>query len=144
MTRSTSLPPSASLRDAVQARLARRWLAPLDAAALPHDIEQRLRFARDRAMAEAAAQRRRVAAPTAGVGLSNGAAALTGPAWWQRLASALPLLVLVAGLVAIQQLKNAGQIDAAAEIDAILLADELPPAAYTDPGFAEFLKGPPE
>lgn len=144
MTRSTPLPPSASQREAVQARLARRWLAPLDAAALPHDIEQRLRFARDRALAEAAGQRRRLAAATGVVGMSNGVAALTGPAWWQRVASALPLFVLVAGLLAIQQLKSSGQIDAAAEIDAILLADELPPAAYTDPGFAEFLKGPPE
>lgn len=144
MTRSTPLSPSASEREAVQAGLARRWLAPLDASALPHDIEQRLRFARDRAVAEAAAQRRRLAVATGVVGLSHGTAALTGPAWWQRLASTLPLLVLVAGLLAIPQLKNAGQIDAAAEIDAILLADELPPAAYTDPGFAEFLKGPPQ
>ena len=28
----------------------------------------------------------------------------------------------------------------AAEVDAALLTDDLPPAAYTDPGFAQFLK----
>jgi hypothetical protein len=27
-----------------------------------------------------------------------------------------------------------------AEIDSAILADDLPPAAYTDPGFAQFLK----
>jgi hypothetical protein len=35
------------------------------------------------------------------------------------------------------------QVDAAAEIDAALLADDLPPAAYSDPGFLAFLKNPP-
>jgi hypothetical protein len=34
------------------------------------------------------------------------------------------------------------QISATAEIDAALLGDELPPAAYTDPGFSEFLVTP--
>jgi Protein of unknown function (DUF3619) len=32
------------------------------------------------------------------------------------------------------------QIEAAAEVDAAILADDLPPEAYRDPGFAEFLK----
>ena len=34
------------------------------------------------------------------------------------------------------------QIAAAAEIDADLLTDSVPPAAYNDPGFLEFLKSP--
>jgi hypothetical protein len=34
------------------------------------------------------------------------------------------------------------QIQAAAEVDAVLLADDLPPEAYADPGFGEFLKLP--
>lgn len=137
-------PLTSAREDALQARLAMRWLAPLDAVALPHDIEQRLRFARERAVTEAAAQRRRAAQAGAVFGTPGSAAVLAGPPWWQKLASALPLVVLVCGLVLIQQSKNAGQIDAAAEIDTILLADELPPAAYTDPGFAEFLKSPVE
>ena len=33
------------------------------------------------------------------------------------------------------------QIEAAAEVDSAILADDLPPEAYRDPGFAEFLKG---
>lgn len=143
MTGSTT-PLTTARKDALQARLAKRWLTPLDAASLPHDIEQRLRFARERAVSEAAAQRRRLVQAGTIVGVSGSAAILAGPPWWQKLASALPLVVLVCGLVLIQQSKNAGQIDAAAEIDATLLADELPPTAYTDPGFAEFLKRPVE
>ena len=34
------------------------------------------------------------------------------------------------------------QVVAAAEIDAALLTDDLPPDAYSDPGFAEFLRSP--
>ena len=51
---------------------------------------------------------------------------------------------VVAGLVLIQNQLVRAQIEAAAEIDFDLLADELPPAAYSDPGFLEFLKSPLE
>jgi Protein of unknown function (DUF3619) len=33
---------------------------------------------------------------------------------------------------------------AAAEIDAQLLSDSLPPTAYSDPGFAEYLRSTPQ
>ena len=42
----------------------------------------------------------------------------------------------------IQHWSSREQVLAAAAIDALLLADELPVRAYTDPGFAEFLKAP--
>jgi len=45
-------------------------------------------------------------------------------------------------LVLIQHWNTQAQIDTAAEIDAALLSDGLPPAAYSDPGFGEFLKQP--
>jgi len=32
------------------------------------------------------------------------------------------------------------QIEAAAEVDSALLADDLPPEAYSDPGFVEYLR----
>jgi len=35
------------------------------------------------------------------------------------------------------------QVHAAAEVDSQLLADALPPSAYTDPGFAEYLRSTP-
>ena len=66
-----------------------------------------------------------------------------GQGIWIQLASWMPLAVLVAGLVLIQQWTDREQVLAAAEIDAVLLADDLPPAAWTDPGFREYLKAPP-
>jgi hypothetical protein len=56
------------------------------------------------------------------------------------VASVLPLLLLVLGLMLIQHLHNQAEIHAAAEVDAALLADDLPPEAYSDPGFVVFLK----
>jgi hypothetical protein len=44
--------------------------------------------------------------------------------------------------VLIQQQHVNEQIAAAAEIDADLLTDALPPSAYGDAGFLEFLKAP--
>ena len=64
------------------------------------------------------------------------------PSGWLRLASVLPLMVLVLGLVLIQHLHDQAEIHAAAEVDAALLADDLPPEAYGDPGFVAFLKQP--
>jgi hypothetical protein len=130
--------------EALQGRLALRLTAALgeQAQALPHDIGERLRIGRERALERARAVR--VEAAPAVVGVSRHGAALLGggPSWWMRLASFAPLLVLVAGLVLIQHWNSLAQIDAAAEIDAALLSDDLPPAAYTDPGFGEFLKQP--
>lgn len=126
--------------EALEARLALRLAAGLDEVAdrAPHDIEQRLRVAREQALARV--RERRAGAATVSVS-AGGAGALGG--WWMRLASVLPLLLLVGGLVAISQEVVQEQVDAAAEIDAALLADDLPPAAYSDPGFLAFLKNPP-
>jgi len=63
-----------------------------------------------------------------------------GAPWWQRALGVLPLVLLVSGLVLIQQWSAHEQMMAAADIDAVLLADDLPPAAYTDPGFGEYLR----
>ena len=56
----------------------------------------------------------------------------------------LPALALVAGLVLIQRWQDNAQVSVAAEVDAALLSDDLPPNAYSDAGFAEFLKTPNE
>lgn len=130
--------------DALEGRLALRLTALLSERAddLPHDIAERLRFSRERALVAARHQRRQEASVVASSVSTSGQAAVVGgpPSVWLRLASALPLLVLVAGLVLIQQHHDLEQISAAAEIDSALLADELPPAAYRDPGFTEFLR----
>jgi protein-S-isoprenylcysteine O-methyltransferase Ste14 len=132
--------------DTLQTRFSVRMAAALDehAAALPVDIETRLRFAREQAMARAKVSPVQVAVAAAPAVLSNGSstASLGGSSsgWWTRLGVLLPLIVLVFGLLWIDRQHTRAQIEAAAEVDADLLADDLPPEAYRDPGFSEFLK----
>jgi hypothetical protein len=136
---------------AIEARLAARLSAGLteQAQQLPHDIGERLRAAREQALARAIEVRRLAPRPQAAgetgiVGVTAGGMALMGgtPPWWQRAASVVPLLVLVFGLLLIERQGELEQVRAAAEVDALLLADDLPPDAYTDPGFAQFLREP--
>lgn len=130
---------------ALEGRYALRVTACLSEAAshLPHDIGERLRFGREQALQRARAVRV-VAAPASAVLVqANGSAVLGGPpSLWLRLASLMPLIALVIGLMLIQQYHDGEQVVTAAEIDAALLADEVPPTAYGDPGFAEFLRAP--
>ena len=129
-----------SLEARMGARLARVLTARSQA--LPHDIAERLRFAREKAVNVARLSRAQAAGGAAVVGLSANGSATLGNflPWWQRAASVLPLLVLVAGLVMIDNWAAREQVLAAAEIDAQLLSDDLPPAAYSDPGFGEYLR----
>ena len=106
-----------------------------------HDISERLRVARQMAVAK----RKRVAmSKTAGAVYGGGTASLSfddeGISWWNRFASFLPLLILVAGLIAIADIQTTQQAQFAAELDADILTDTLPASAYVDPGFAQFLK----
>ena len=105
---------------------------------LPHDITERLRVARQMALA------RQPSALTAAAAVHNGQATLTmsggGFGLWQLLASFMPLLMMVAGLIAINSFINDDRANELANIDAAILTDDLPPAAYADPGFAQFLK----
>lgn len=137
--RSTASMPA----DQSERRFAKRITAHLGGQdpSLASHIERRLSAARWQAV-EAAARTRRLKAMAA-VGAM--AAAHGGPSitpWWARIASFLPALALAFGLIAIDQLNLLQRIEAAAEIDAALLADDLPPAAYADPGFAEFMRQP--
>lgn len=130
--------------DDLQARLALQLTAGLSERAehLPHDISERLRVARGQALERARLSRRLSTAPAVQA-QASGTAVLSGPpSLWLRLASFLPLVVLAAGMVLIDHVNVREEISAAAEIDAALLADDLPPAAYLDPGFSEFLKAP--
>ena len=130
--------------DALQDRFGARVAAALAARTqqLPHDTAERLRVAREHALARARLVR--AAQGASAVLAAGGGTATLGapPPWWQRLVSVAPLLMLVAGLVLVQHLKQREQTMAAADIDARLLADTLPPAAYADPGFLEFLRQP--
>lgn len=126
--------------DAFGQKVAARLTAGQDD--IHHDISERLRVARQMAVAK----RKRVAmSKTAGAVYSGGGSATLsfddeGMSWWNRFASFLPLLVLVAGLIAIADIQTTQQAQFAAELDADILTDTLPASAYVDPGFAQFLK----
>jgi len=119
---------------------------------LPHDISERLRFARESALSRAremrSAQTRPIRELSLGlVGMGSSAALSGGPersSWWLKFASVLPLMALVVGLVLINEGQLYEQILAAADVDTALLADNLPPTAYSDPGFSEYLAGEEE
>lgn len=136
--------------DAIEARFGLRIAARLSeqAAQTSPQVGERLRFARERALAQAAAARS-VAQAATSASASGGAASMRlgrggdeDSSWWLKIASLLPLVALIAGLVMIQKANTRAQIHAAAEIDAALLADDLPPTAYSDPGFVAFLQSP--
>ena len=114
------------------------------AADLPHDITERLRVARMQALAQRKPEPIRIFAPqlatVGGLGMGNSDEGLN---LWSRLASALPLIVLLFGLAAIHIFQNEHRANEIAQLDAELLIDDLPPAAYTDPGFLIFLKSNP-
>lgn len=113
----------------------------LDAAIaeLPHDITERLRAGR----AQALARRKMSSLQVAPALVLSGGQATLGfgePGLWGRIASVLPLVALVAGLVLIDGIQNDRRASEVAEVDAALLTDDLPPSAYADPGFVQFLK----
>jgi hypothetical protein len=109
---------------------------------LPHDISERLRVARQLALA----QRKPLIQPRLVASAhNNGNGTLTAPGdeglnLWSILASAVPLLALVVGLMAIQWIQQDHITSEIAATDSALLTDELPPDAYTDAGFVQFLK----
>lgn len=159
-TARTRLPAEA---DALEARFALRLTARLeaDAQSLPHDISERLRVARMQALAQARHQAMASKRPqteagsdisVVGVDVRTGTVALGrmgGPGesesvWWSRLGWLVPTLVLALGLTGLGEWESREQIARAAQIDTELLGDDLPPAAYLDEGFGEFLRRPPE
>ena len=121
----------------LETRLAARMTALLaePTEALAPDVVERLRFAREQALTRARAQRELAA-------VQGGGTVVLGRlgGWWPRLAALLPVVALVAGLVGINAWNAHERAQAAAEIDAVLLTDRLPPAAYADHGFVAFLK----
>jgi hypothetical protein len=148
---STAVPSIASTAtiETLEARFALQVTARLTEQSmnLGADIDTRLRFAREKALSQARLVAAQTRTPVAAVVNARGAAALLGggpSSWWLKFASIAPAFALAAGLFLIQNWHIGMQISAAAEVDAALLADDLPPTAYKDPGFAEFLKMPSE
>ncbi len=118
---------------------------------LPHDFSERLRAARVQALA---ARKRPVLAlgtaeqaASAVVSAGGGQAAVGG--WgsgfenhpiFQKIGPFLPILALVAGFWIMSAQSSEQRIADIAAVDAAILKDEVPPAAYADPGFAQFIR----
>ena len=121
----------------------RNFTQQLDVATqnMGHDISERLRIARVRALESRPAPMRlmryRTALQANGLLSSPGDEGLS---LWRILASALPLVALVMGLILVQAVQQELTESDIASIDSALLLDDLPPDAYTDPGFLQFLK----
>lgn len=129
----------------IEARVGLRVGALLEEQAqkTPHDISERLRVAREQALARA--RTARAATAQAEVTLSAGPTVVLGrQSGWLRFASLVPLILLVAGVMLIDEWHDRAQIEATADVDVALLADDLPPDAYSDAGFVEFLKEDPQ
>ncbi len=107
---------------------------------LPYEVTERLRAARVQALGK-----RKIAAKLAAARVlaSDGTLSLNsgeeGFGLWNAITSAIPLLALIVGLLSLNVVLGDERADELAEIDSALLTDTLPPAAYTDPGFAQFL-----
>lgn len=140
--------------DTQMARFGLLVVAGLNEQNLTHDVSERLRFAREQALKKAQGARaaRKATAPSTQMVRNGSTLALNGSGgpsskWsqgWLKFASLMPLVMLVAGLLLIQHGQWYEQVLAAAEIDTALLSDNLPPAAYGDPGFSEYLSSEQE
>lgn len=120
-------------------RFGRAVAARLDTgtSSLGYEVQERLRAARVRAL-----QARKPVAEHTPILVGRGGAATLGEglSLWNRIGSVLPLLVLAIGLVLIHTTQSEKRANEIAEVDAQLLTDDLPPSAYADPGFVQFLK----
>jgi hypothetical protein len=108
---------------------------------LPHDISERLKAARAQALAKRKITSSQVTSNLSVLG-SELALNMGGreDGLWNRIASLLPLFALVAGLISIVVMQDDLRAREVAEVDAELLTDDLPPSAYVDPGFAQYLR----
>lgn len=108
---------------------------------LPHDITERLKAARMQALGKRKIVKAEVATSAY---VSGGTLTLQGGSekhgMWNWIGSVLPLVALIAGLVLIDLAQDDLRANEIAEVDTELLSGDLPPTAYTDPGFAQYLR----
>ena len=137
--------------DILQNRYGLRVAARLSAGSeqLPHDITERLRATRAQALARRKQPVKAARLQTVPAVIYNGSNTATlnfGDdvlGLWGRLVSAALVVALVVGLITIDIVQDDDRAAEIAEVDAALLIDDLPPAAYADPGFLQFLKTAP-
>ncbi|WP_292042945.1 DUF3619 family protein [Massilia sp. UBA6681] len=106
--------------------------------ALPASTTDRLAVARARALSRKKpdASRQVQAAPRPLFDLKG---LFSGPAL-ARFAVAAPMLALVIGMGGVYQYEQQQRLAALAEVDAAVLADELPLTAYLDQGFNAYVE----
>lgn len=125
--------------DAMGRAVAMRLAESMDS--LPHDITERLKAARMQALGKRKVVKAEVATSASA---SGGTITLQGGheehGLWNWIGSLLPLVALIAGLVLINLTQDGMRANEIAEVDAELLTGDLPTSAYTDPGFAQFLR----
>ncbi len=110
---------------------------------LPSSATDRLASARQNAVARKKKSTAPAFQPVFIPQLANsGSGRKVGMPMWSRMGVILPLLVLAAGLIGIYQYEAQQRINETADIDALVLADELPISAYLDHGFNAFLTKP--
>lgn len=102
---------------------------------LDHDIAERLRAARERAL-----QRPLVLASRSEIVGAGGTALLVGDEEKHPLRTALAILALLLGVSVSYYWNGFSQADENEAIDSALLADDLPPNAYLDKGFQAWLE----
>ena len=106
---------------------------------LPEATTSRLAAARAAALARKKADAPQAARKAAGARGGFKLGTLFSGAGLGRIAVAVPLFALVAGLAGVYQHEQKQHIADLAELDAAVLSDELPLTAYLDEGFNAYL-----
>lgn len=108
---------------------------------IPQNIKDRLYAARMQAIAAKKPEKVRIQKQVLAGTSRNWTSGSNG--LWDSVGWIAPLVVLVFGLIGIAQWQDDSRINDIAEVDAALLADDVPPDAYADSGFLAFLKNGP-
>ena len=110
---------------------------------LSHDIGERLRVARLQAL-KARKSNAWETKTAVSIQLQGSSASLSFDFMqgnlWNKFASFLPLVALLVGVFVLFDFHDNKITSELAEVDSRLLLDDLPPTAYTDPGFLKFLQ----
>jgi Protein of unknown function (DUF3619) len=126
-------------RDERQARFAYQIKAALNESSrqVDGDIAAKLRAARQKALAK---QRAEIVHVPVLAGAGAGFSFNARPAWLRWAANLVPLAVLLLGLAGIHTWHQLQRAEEFADIDAAVLADDVPLNVYTDKGFGQFLE----
>lgn len=105
--------------------------------AMPGDITARLAAARAQALA---LHQEKPAQNSIGPTQTTRSAGARRFSWWQRLLAAVPIAAAGAGVAFMQGAVSDDGLTETIVTDIRILSGEVPPNAYTDAGFVEFLK----